>query len=56
VLVLSNLIVRISVDLQVICSLKWIMSIRLNSKFFCCRKVALMRRWHSNLLELLVHF
>ena len=54
-LVLSKAVMRISVDLHVICSSKWIKSIRLNSKLFCCRKVALIRRWQSNLLELLVH-
>jgi len=53
-LVLNKPIMRMNAGSQVENNSKLIKSRRFNNKLYCCRKVALMRRWLSNLVVLLV--
>jgi len=55
VLVLNKSNMRITAGFQVECNSKLIKSRRFDNKLYSCRKVALMRRWLSNLIVLLVH-
>jgi len=54
-LVLNKSNMRIAAGFQIECNSKWIKSRGFDNKLCCCRKVALMRRWLSNLIVLLVH-